>query len=77
MQDIPWNKIAIEEFISLACLTEEETEVLRQWAAGWSIVKIAMHHGMSTRTVDRIIKRLRDKYDEVEIYTPLLPSRKK
>lgn len=76
MLDIPWNKIIMEEFISLACLTDEETRILKQWTSGWSIAKIAMQHGMSTRTVDRIIKRLREKYDAVQIYTPLLPKRK-
>ena len=76
MLDIPWNKIIMDEFISLACLTDEETQILKQWTSGWSIAKIAMQHGMSTRTVDRIIKRLREKYDAVQIYTPLLPKRK-
>lgn len=77
MKDVPWNKIVVNEFISLACLTEDETQVLKRWADGWDITKIAMHHGMSTRTVDRIIKRLRKKYDEVQMYSPLLPERKK
>ena len=58
-----------------ACLTEEETGVLNDWAYGKSIVQTAMERHMSTRKVDRIRHRLRIKYDQIQQYTPELPRR--
>lgn len=75
MNDILWNKIALAEFRSLACLSEEEDHVLQDWADGKSVVKSAMQRNTSTRTIDRIRDRIRLKYDAVQIYTPLLPER--
>ena len=43
MKDIPWNKIILREFESLACLSEEETAVLYDWVHGKSIVASALH----------------------------------
>lgn len=75
MNDILWNKIALAEFRSLACLSEEEDLVLQDWADGKSVVESAMRRNTSTRTIDRIRDRIRLKYDAVQIYTPLLPER--
>ena len=75
MNDILWNKITVAEFRSLACLSEEENIVLDDWAYGRSIVSTAIKFHGSTRQVDRIRDRIRKKYDDVQIYTPLLPQR--
>lgn len=75
MNDIPWNKIALAEFRSLACLTAEEDAVLQDWADGKSVVSTSMTRSISTRQVDKLRNQIRRKYDAVQIYTPLLPKR--
>lgn len=59
-----------------ACLTEEETIVLMDWAKGKSIANTSMMHHMSTSKVDKIRRRLRDKYDGIQPYTDLPPRRR-
>ena len=49
--------------------------VLTDWANGKSVASTAMMHSMSERTVNRIKKKIRLKYDRVQIYTPELPLR--
>lgn len=73
---VPWNKIILEEFIKEAMLTKEEEEVMRTRVAGWTRVEQSMKLGMSTQKIDRIIKRLKVKYDNVAAYDPILPPRK-
>lgn len=75
MNDIQWNKIALAEFRSLACLSDEEDIVLHDWANGKSTVHTSMHHNISLRQVERYRNQIRSKYDAVQIYTPLLPER--
>lgn len=65
-KQVPWNKFIVEEFVSLAMLTEEEEMVLRTRVAGWPITKQSMELGMSVSTVNRIIKRLKVKYDNLQ-----------
>lgn len=77
MNDIPWNKIALADFRSLACLTPEEEMVLRDWADGRSTANTSMRRNLSIRQVDRIRNQIRKKYDAVQIYTPLLPPRER
>ena len=76
MKDIPWDNVMLEDFRRLAILTEDEDRVLTGWVKGWSIVKIADRCGMCDRTVNSIIRSIRNKYDAVQIYSPLLPPRK-
>jgi hypothetical protein len=75
MKDIQWNKIMLREFEYLACLTEEETEVLHDWANGKSIVHTALRCHMGETKVKDIRRTIREKYDAVQVYTPLLPER--
>lgn len=75
MNDIPWNKIMLDDFRSLACLTPEEDRVLQDWADGKSVVNTSMMRNISTRQVDKLRNQIRRKYDAVQIYTPLLPER--
>lgn len=77
MKQVPWNKIILETFIDLAVLTKDEEMVMRTRVAGWTVTKQALELGMSEATVHRIIKRLKEKYDNVQKYSPLLPPRKK
>lgn len=75
-KDIPWDNVMLADFRRLACLTEEEDKVLTAWAKGWSNVKMADRLCMSDRTVSRHLEAIREKYDAVQIYSPLLPPRK-
>lgn len=75
MKDIQWNRIMVREFEYLACLSEEERIVLHDWSLGKSIVSTSMNHNMCDTKIKDIRKTLREKYDAVEIYTPLLPKR--
>jgi hypothetical protein len=75
MKDILWNKIMLREFESLACLSEEETEVLHDWVHGESIVHTSMRCHMGETKVKDIRRTIREKYDAVQVYTPLLPER--
>ena len=69
MKQVPWNKIILEEFISLALLTKEEEMIMRTRAAGWTISKQAETFGMSESTVNRYIKQLKEKYNEAAVGT--------
>lgn len=76
MNDIMWNSVMLREFESLACLSDEEKIVLHDWAHGKSIIQTSMNHHMSERKVKDLRQILRQKYDAVQIYTPILPPRK-
>lgn len=76
-KDVVWDRIMLAEFRRMAILTEDEDNILSAWACGKSIPYMAMMYSMSERTVCRILDVLREKYDAVEIYTPLLPARNK
>lgn len=73
---VPWNKIIVERFIEVACLSKEEEWVLRTRVAGWSITKQAREMGYSESTISRYISSLKKKYDNAAKYDPLLPPRK-
>jgi DNA-binding NarL/FixJ family response regulator len=75
--EVIWTKIVLERFIELANLTQDEEIVIRTRVAGWSRVKQAMELNLSVSTIDRIISRLKRKYDEVQKFDPMLPPRKK
>lgn len=73
---VPWNKILLEEFITLASLTETEEWVMRTRVAGWSRTKQARELHISVETLDRMIRLLKYKYDKVQHLSPLLPPRR-
>jgi DNA-binding CsgD family transcriptional regulator len=76
MDDLLWNARLLGAMQASACLTEEESIVLNDWAHGRSIANTAMNHNMSTRKVDRIRKRIRLKYDNIQPYENLPPRKK-
>lgn len=72
-----WTKRTLELFIEYANLTEEEEKVMRTRAQAWTRTKQCRELGMSTSTLDRIIKRLKSKYDAVQKEHPdELPERR-
>jgi DNA-directed RNA polymerase specialized sigma24 family protein len=76
-RQVEWNKIVLEEFIALGGLTKTEEQIMRTRVAGWSRVEQSMKLGLSIATIDRIIARCKQKYDNCQQYSPLLPPRKK
>ena len=77
MKDIVWNKILLEEFLSIATLTEIEEKVLRSKLAGYTISQQADIFNMSVSSINRVLKSIDEKYDDAEKYSFILPYRKK
>lgn len=75
-KQVPWNAVILAEFERLACLTDEEKDVLETRVKGWSIIKQALKLDMSKSKVEYITKRLKQKYDLVQPYSDILPKRK-
>lgn len=73
---VVWTKIVLETFIAEANLTELEEQVMRTRCAGWTRTKQADKLNISLSTLDRIIKRLKVKYDKAQKYSLILPARK-
>lgn len=76
-KEVKWCKLVLETFIANACLSEEQEQCLRLHVAGWSRQKISDYMGQSISTTDRMIRELKDAYDVVQEYEPILPPRKK
>lgn len=70
-----WTTPVLEEFIRLGNLTEDEEWVLRTRAKKWPRTKQAMERGFSLATLDRIIHRIKEKYDAVQPYSKILKPR--
>lgn len=71
-----WSKLILETFISEANLTKDEEMIMRTRVTKWTRTKQAAELCMSLSTVDKIIARLKLKYDHVAKYNPILPPRK-
>lgn len=76
MKDLLWDERMLGVFRASACLTKEEDIVLYDWAHDNNIVETARKCSVSDRTVGRIRKTLRRKYDNIQPYTDL-PKRSK
>ena len=75
-KDLVWNKRMCKVMEEEAFLTDDESDVLHDWAAGKSIANTALMRHMSDRKVVKVRKAIRNKYDRVQVYTPDLPPRK-
>lgn len=75
-KQVCWTKKIVETFIEEACLTKEEQDILRTRVAGLTISEQAEKFNISIGKVNRIIKRLKWKYDNVQKYCKDLPVRK-
>lgn len=74
---ILWNKIILDEFIRLGMLTDLEEHILRLRIAGYPIEEIAFRTNMSRSSINIYIRKLKQKYDDVQPYSDILPSRHK
>lgn len=74
MDTVPWNRVILEEFCSLAILTPLEEQILRTRAAGWSQVKQCHKFNVSLATITRTVRKLRQKYEFCRKYSDKLPE---
>lgn len=74
--DVSWNEVIYMEFSRLAMLSPLEREILRTRIMGYSVVQQSQEFNISESSVARIIRKLKDKYDEVQPYSDKLPPRK-
>lgn len=58
------NNIIYNDFVSKTTLTEDEIQVLDMLIKKYSIVKISQEACMSERSVSRVIRSLKDKYND-------------
>nr|DAK94694.1 MAG TPA: DNA-directed RNA polymerase subunit alpha [Caudoviricetes sp.] len=76
-QQVPWDQQILDEFIRRALLSEEDQWLLRSRIGGMSRSQQAEHLGLSERSVDRRISRLKSKYDHVQPRSSGLPPRRR
>jgi hypothetical protein len=78
LNDILWTKKRLGAFIELACLSEDEIDVLIDWSNHYSAKRTAEERSMSESKVDRLRKRIRVQYDVIQSeYPDLFPVRTK
>lgn len=76
-KQVPWNENIYRTFSRLAMLSPLECEILRTRIMGFSVMQQAEEFNLSTSTIQRIIARLKKKYDYVQPLCDELPPRKK
>lgn len=77
MRDIVWSRRVLEMVIEEGMLDELTAAVAQDWARGYSIVHTSMSRNISTRTVDRCRRRIREAYDAATVCGGLPPRRVK
>ena len=65
-KEVKWNKYVYDRFCELAMLSDFEKEVLETRIKGYSTTKQSLMLNCSVATVNRTIKILKEKYDEVQ-----------
>ena len=76
MKQILWTKKIVDTFIKEGMLTEEEKEVLLLRFKGYTIAETSELMNISDSKVNRIIRRLKIKYDNLQGTLEELPKRK-
>ena len=70
-----WNKIILEEFSELALLNDSERFLIESKIKGLTICQQADELNLSVSSVNRMIRKLKEKYDDVQKYSSVLPKR--
>lgn len=65
----------LDDFIHEAMLTKDEEFIIRTRALGWSRQQQANELNISVQSVDRIIKKIKTKYDRVAENNTRFPIR--
>lgn len=73
---VDWNKHIVEVFIEEAMLSEIEVQVLQTRVRGIPISQQAQMLNVSESSVNRIVNKLKKKYDNVQQYHSDLPPRR-
>lgn len=73
---ILWTRFILEEFIKEGCLTEDQEKIWRTRCAGYTVSEQAKMLQMSVSNVNKEIRKIKDKYDEVQKHNPHLPPRR-
>ena len=76
MRQVEWTRHIVDTFIEEAMLSEIEVKVLETRVKGMPISQQAQLLNISESSVNRIISRLKQKYDSVQKYHPDLPPRR-
>lgn len=74
MDKVPWDRVILNEFLTLAILTDEEQEILKTRIAGWSQVRQCHAYNMSLATLNRKVKKMKEKYHSVQKHSDILPE---
>lgn len=74
MDKVPWNRVILDEFCSLALLTPLEENIIRTRAAGWSQAKQCHKFCVSQATITRIVRKLKKEYEYCMKYSKKLPE---
>ena len=75
-KQVPWNRVLIDEFVRLGNLNDEEIYIIESRSKSVSIIEQSLHLGVSESTVNRMTQRLKQKYDNVQKLSDILPPRK-
>lgn len=65
-REVNWNKHVYDRFCELAMLSDFEKQVLETRIKGYSIIQQSMMLGCSESTINKTIKVLKKKYDDVQ-----------
>lgn len=65
MSQVIWTKKRLDTFVEDASLSDFEERIIRTRAKGWSIVKQSIELNVSVSTINRTIRKLKEKYDIV------------
>lgn len=74
MDKVPWNRVILDEFCSMALLTPLEENIIRTRAAGWSQTKQCHKFCVSQATITRTVRNLKKKYEFCRKYSDKLPE---
>ena len=74
--EVPWDSRIVEEFVSLAMLSADEEWILRTRIKGTPRCQQAEALGLSERSLDRMIRRMKTKYDWAQAGSDILPPRR-
>lgn len=77
-KEVNWNKVLYDEFLKLGCFSELQKEVLELHVLkAASITEISLKINKSVSTVNKTIRELKNKYDECQKFSDILPPRNK
>lgn len=67
---IHWTKKTFEIFSEEAMLSDFEKAILEERIKGVTVIEMSMKHNCSTSTIQKTIKKMREKYDIIQVQHP-------